>query len=307
MKNQYIIVSHNDKNVLAKVLATKENKLKIQINGNTSESFIIHDGEIIANLGFNPKEGTVYGVKVEPLVESIDSDFWGTCRIFRFLQDGERKDLFSSMKEVRKEWVKRKLPSMKFDVHIKPPVGTKAGCYHYKPKDLDVIDVHQIMGDSTIMHYIFAHEMGHGLWYRHMNSKVLYRWISLYYSSLRVTELDKKDLDELYEKVVADQNFSSMLKDEEHKLATRAILRSIFHVHALNKRHLELSLSLGQDIYKFWPTKLEVSEKDILLTKYSTKSPEEFFAEAFSYHFVGKKIPNSVNKLLQTTLVNFIH
>ncbi len=69
-------------------------------------------------------------------------------------------------------------------------------------------------------------------------------------------------------------------------------------LHAIDRKHFELALMLGDDVSVYWPKTVELSEKKVIISDYAKRSPEELFAEAFALNFVGKKLPQKLHDLL---------
>lgn len=311
MKGNYLVVKANDdKNILvicSKVCEDKT-KLKVRLADKPEEKFIIKRSEVIANLGEAPACGQVYGIKVEPLVETNDDPFWGEIRSYKFFTDNQKELFAASLKRVRKEIQRRKLPSPLVDVELREQKGKMAGMYKYRPSaERDVLQLMAMDSNNEIMDYITSHEYSHGIWYRCMTPKSKMRWVQHYHEGVTVQVADSKQLSRLRKDIVGSGSFSDFLKSdfEDNKLV-RAIIRSIGQVHGLTKHHLDMALAVGDDLKEYWPDSIETSEKEVLVTDYAKKSPEELFAEAFSYHFVGRKIPKATAELLDKTLRNLV-
>ena len=58
----------------------------------------------------------------------------------------------------------------------------------------------------------------------------------------------------------------------------------------------------AENISTIWPkTAIELPQHNILVSDYGTKSPDELFSEAFSFWFIGKQIPKTIeNAVLKT-------
>jgi hypothetical protein len=312
MKNHYLVINAPDgeKKMLVQCTAVSDSgKLKVRVPEKEDvENFIIKQKEVVADLGKTPAPGSVYGLKIEPLIETKNSDFWGEIRIYRWLEDEHKTLIFNSLKRTRKEIQRRKLPNPTVDLEIRSQKGKMAGYYkHLRNAEKDVLVLLALDDSDSVMDYIVSHEYAHGIWFRHMTPKARMRWVKHYHESLKVEELKEKQLQQLLEAVNAEGSFGPFLKsDSEDRLAIKAILRNISQVHALSKQHLELALTVGEGLDQYWPTSIEISEKDVLITEYAKKNPEELWAEAFSYHFVGKKIPKLTAELLDKTLRNLI-
>lgn len=308
---EYIIVALTPvKNVLARIVKVDKEKKKYQavlekdsIDGSEAP-FDFNPKEIVATLGRAPKPGSVYGVSVEPLRERIDHSFWGEIRIFAELDDTQRKNLRAALKDVKERLQKIRMPQLPLITEIRAQKGKMLGYYKHKPKaEFDVLCA-KIDDTVSEMDYIVAHEYAHGIWYRHMMPKQRMSWVRMYHDAITLNDVSPKELKNILEDLKQNGDLYSYYKecDEEAQQVLKAVFRHIKQVHSIDRKHFELALTVGDDISVYWPKSVELSEKTILLTEYARKSPEELFAEAFALRFVGKKLPQKINDLLDKHL-----
>lgn len=310
MKGHFLIIPGpvEDKNLLVKCAAAKENKLKVYNPDHPEEKFIIKAKEVIADLGERPKAGQAYGVKIEPLVRTEEDDFWGEIRSYKFFSDDEYDLFFKGLKDVRKEIKARKLPRPQTDVELRQRKGKVVGMYKFQPKaEKDILMLMACDSDDKVNQYLVAHEYSHGLWYRNMTPKQHMRWIRLYHENISVMNATEKALKQILKDVEAEGSFGPLLTaDYEDSATVKSLLKTIHTVHGLNRKHLETALVVGDSLADYWPTSVETSTKEVMVTEYSMKMPEELWAECFAHHFVGTKLPKTHLELLNKTLSNLV-
>jgi hypothetical protein len=275
-------------------------------DGKTSPPLEFNGSEVVANLGHAPKVGSVYGISIEPLHQTQDSSFWGQIRIYQSMDEKRLKNLKRGMQKARDVITDRKLPKVPFDTEVRNPHGKMAGYYKYRSKA--EFDVLCIKPDETLpesdLGYVIFHEYGHGIWFRHMTPKQRMEWIHLYHDSVALSKVDRKELKALLTDLKTNGDLDSFIRecDDVGQRTMRAVIRHIKQVHSVEKKHFALALLLGNDIDVYWPSAVELGEKNVLLTEYAKKSPEELFAEAFGLTLAGKKLPSRVRDLLDKTL-----
>jgi hypothetical protein len=255
--------------------------------------------EVVANLGHSPNAGSVYGVKVEPVREVIELPFWDAVQVHHVLDDAKRKTLKKAMTEVATKFKAQKVPALPIQTEIRTQQGSMAGYYRFRPKaDNDILCV-KLDDDMSDLAYRFSHEYAHGIWFRNFTPQMKMAWIDLFHTAVEITEYSNKDLLELLEDLKTAGDLRTFCKDNVDDMKViRAIFRHIKTTHQMEKAHFEMALMLGNDIDQYWPTAMELGEKQTLLTTYAMKSPEELWAETFSLKFIGKKLPSKIDALL---------
>jgi hypothetical protein len=263
--------------------------------------------EVIVNLGKSPPPGKVYGVKIEPLYQRVDTN---TCGQILFFSDMKEKEVTATKNiliKTYKELKKQRLGGIPAQIEVRPPEGKYAGWYHFLPKaEEDVLCVKPDFAVQTPadMRYIIAHEYAHGIWFRMMRPDNIAKWIAMYDKHMALTSSEEDDLTDILNEVIDAGSVRDYMKDadEETLLIVKACLKHIRQVHGIDRKHLDSLMRNGHSIEDYWPTYVEFSEKNVIVSEYAQKSPEEFFAEAFSHNFIGKKIPKDVKDLLTRSL-----
>lgn len=306
----YVILQVNDKKKgLARVVSAdrETRKYKALLEGGNKENEVSFDfklREVIANLGTSPGIGKAYGVNIEPLREVHDRPFWGPVSFYREVDDDYRKRLFSRLKAVAAALQAKKYPVLELNTEIRSVTGKYAGYYKFRPKVES--DILCIRPDDTFssFEYIASHEYAHGLWFRCFTPKMRMAWIKLYHEAITLNQVGRKDLEAMLDDLARNGDLYSYAKeiDGDQLLILNAVFKHMKSVHSIEKKHFQLALTLGDDISPYWPSAVELSEKKLVTTDYAQKSPEEFWAEAFSLRFAGKKLPSRVEELLSHTV-----
>lgn len=253
---------------------------------------------IVANLGRAPQNGSVYGLKVEPVRERLESTFWGGIQIHHVLDDNQRNVLRKAMSEVSTKLKAMKLPKLALETQIRTQVGKNLGYYKFRPKaDTDIVCV-RVDDDMSDIPYRFAHEYAHGIWFRNFTPKMKMAWVNMFHSAVQLSSYSDKDLQQLLDDVKSNGDVRSFAKENPDDLPVlKAVFRHIKQTHAMDRSHFEMALMLGEEVDAYWPSSLELGEKQVLLTDYAKKAPEELWAETFSVKFVGKKLPHKLEDL----------
>lgn len=276
-------------------------------NGEDTPPVIFSKSEIVANLGRSPKVGSVYGVSIEPLRQTAAHPFFGDVHIYKDMDDVQRNKVRGAMSAVAKGLTKLRLPELSLTTEVRTPHGKMVGFYKYRPKaDSDVL-CFKPDDDVSNMDYVISHEYAHGLWFRCLTPKMQAAWVRLYHDAITLSDVKKDELAQLLDDVKTYGDLGGFMRENPDTVPTiRAIFRHIKQVHSIDRKHFELALVVGDEVDLYWPSKIELSEKQVLLTEYARKSPEELFAEAFALRFSGKKLPKKVDDLLSKCLTRLV-
>jgi hypothetical protein len=193
-------------------------------------------------------------------------------------------------------------------VEIRQPSGKYAGFHKFQPKS--ATDTLCVKPESNLegLHYLIFHEYAHGIWHRMLSPKTRMRWVQLYHEYIHLENVQSEDLQQLLEEIEAQGSISVFMRDCDDRslVIVKDVLRHIQHVHGLNKKHLELLLDHEEDLECYWPSSMELSEKETCLTEYARKSPEELFAESLAFNFCGRLVPKKIQSYIDKTLSNLI-
>lgn len=261
--------------------------------------------DIIANLGRYPTAGSVFGVKIEPLLRTIKDKRFGEIRIYQKMKDEHLERLMHELKTFYSLIKQRGQHKIPYHIEVRNPQGKYQGYYKFLPKaEQDILCV-KPEDDLSGLQYILGHEHGHGIYNRRCTARTRNNWVKLYHSFVALSEVGEDDLAVILDEIHSAGRIGDYLKDadEETKEIVKACLRYINQVHGLSKFHLDTALSIQDSLEPYWPvTPLDFSSKEIAITDYARKSPEEFFAEAYVFGFLGRPLPKKVDHLLTSTL-----
>ena len=309
-QGDYIIVKLTNKPALARVQFANSEKRKykavLEKEYQEAENPVPFDfdlSEVMANLGKSPKPGKVFGVNVEVLHDRKESDFYGTLNFMREFDDDQLKQLRRGMKSVSDEWKRRKLPNLPLQTTLKSQEGKYAGWYKTKGGEVDTMCL-MPPEDMSSLEYIISHELAHGIWARNMTPSMRFAWVKLYHKIVTIEDISEKQLRAMRKELEEQGDIVEYMRecDDEGLELMKAILKHIRTNHSLDRKHLQMALTIDGSIEEYWPTAMELSSKEVAITDYATKSPEETWAEAFSLNFSGKKLPKSYAELLDKTL-----
>lgn len=295
------------KRMLGKCVALSKSgeKGKLRLEGIASSEPAVEfsTSEIVANLGLSPNVGSVYGIRIEPLRDTLEHPFWGTVYLHHPMTDSELKQLKRSLSDVSKKLIEKHLPNNPMETRVKTQTGRMMGCFKYRPKaEFDVLTI-TLDPDMSDLDYRLSHEYAHSLWYRNFSPKMQMAWIKMYHESVTVSSYSDSDLASLLADIKSSGDVRSFARENpDDAPVLRAIFRYMSQTHALSRSHFEMAVVLGEDVDNYWPSKIELGEKQTILTTYAQKCPEELWAEAFSLKFIGKKLPGKIDALLDKSL-----
>lgn len=157
--------------------------------------------------------------------------------------------------------------------------------------------------------YIIAHELGHRLHFKYVqNSAINAQWLHLFSTSIKLVDIDKAKSKHFLELVLGSDVRPSILAkemDEDDVLQYRWLLRYLSSSRSISGKDLD-DLFVAQafdDIKSVWPIKaIPKRELEPVLTEYGCKNVRELVAEAFAFYVLGKKIPKTINKLMEKTI-----
>ena len=261
--------------------------------------------DIMAVLGKRPKVGSVYGLKIEPLVRREHFQFWGDSRIYNWFDDDQFKLLKTALSDAYKTLKKLGVAGyFKVELEVRQPQGKYAGMYKFRPKgDTDILIVKP---DLTMdgLEYLLHHEYAHGIWYRMMTPKMRLSWVKLYHKYIKLQQIKEDELKHILEEIESNGSIRGYMREaeDETKAQIKEVLKHIKNIHSFDTSHLEMMLENDESISEYWPSAIEMSEKETCITEYARKSPEEFFAEAIAHKFTNRLLPKRVEELYAKTM-----
>lgn len=325
--DDYVIIQVENKNHLLKI--TSKHAKGDDIQGMLEKdrhlkpkTTTFSDSQVIAVLGPKPASGTAYGQKIEPWKRTKVHDFWGNIHFFRDMEKDETKALKLSLDHVANVLTKQKTGFfVPLELEIRPAKGRWTGMYRYNGggEELDQLQLMpksfvdpgkiEVVKQKYYTDYLLLHESAHGIWFKGMNAKLKARWIEAYHATLLLAEAEAKDVHKLGKEFVKARvdikSFKDELEEPQQKLFDSCV-SWIKDYHNLSRDHLNILCDADEysAIGKLWPNeKIMDNDFEIPLGDYAATKPEEFFAEAYSFHFAGKiQIPKNILALLQKTI-----
>ena len=313
-KSEYAIIKAGGKFLLIRCSSEDGNSYTGVLQGkkkksdDAPEELKFSSRDVACCLGKAPAFGSAFGVKIEPLVKIEPHQYWGEVHTYVRLDEGQTAEVGSELKKFRAALKEKRVSGVKPILELRNPSGKMAGMYKYRPREEQDVMIIRVQEDLAEFQYVLAHEYGHGVWFRMMQRATRLKWIKLFHAYITMLEADESDLDHLLDEVQSQQSVSSAQKSlEEHdQILLKECLRNVHRIHGLSKMHLEMMLEAGDSIEEYWPQSIELSEKEIALTDYARKAPEELFAESFAFWFIGRKLPKRIQALMDTTLSRLI-
>lgn len=323
-ENQYVIVKIQDqKHFIGRVKSVDDDSAEILPEkdiqyGNTALQ--VPKKNIRVNLGQSPDAGKVYGCDTTNLYKkTIDHDFWGNIHFFISPEKDTLKVLKTALESTAKVVTKLGLSDFTecFDTEIKAKNGKYAGMYKHSKSD----DIPNTIwyapecanGSKEYMEYVILHEFGHAVRFNGVKGvKLRSKWQSMYQRTIERVKLPSEDLKKIIksiseyseEEVSFIEAFKASSEDYGTK-AQKAIVDWLKQSHKLNMRDAEVMWRAGNldGIKELWPDHL-IDSHDLkpIISTYATKSVEELFAETFAFYCQKKKIPRSLEELIERSI-----
>jgi hypothetical protein len=278
---------------------------------------------ILINLGPEPSSnypnGKVYGVETnDRYITNIKHSVWGDIFFFVRLDKDTKSILRHSLDRTANKIQKLKLEHLIEGTitEIRAKQGRWAGKYIHSKKENEpsrmLYAPDWAEGSPKAMDYVILHEFGHRVRFAGITSKKLRaRWLKVYNKSIAQIVVDPsiftKGLSERQDgELTLRQALKEIIDDnEDYKSDLKVIARWFKQVHHLGFRELAL-LWDTQDYEVFnslWPeNEIDSSDLNPIISTYGCKNFEEMFAEVFSMHFTGQKIPGKIAEFLEKSL-----
>lgn len=282
--------------------------------------------QIIATLGHNPPQGSVFGIHIEPFRRTLEHPDWGDVHWFVNMKKDDKLVLREALTRVAKLLKKRGLfhfvAEGNLNTEIYAPKGKWTGMYICAHRGDVAADKMQLRPKAGIANdYTVAHESGHGVWFRLLDEKWRARWVRFYNKFCKEVEHDQELIGQLRDDFIKDEipikDFRSQLDPDQTALFD-LIIDAIKANHRLTTRHLDMLITngYGEEFRDLWPESVEDTDFEIPVSDYGTTKPEELFAEAFAFWLLGRsipadpndeaskprKLPESVQKLMDKTI-----
>lgn len=286
------------------------------------KGFEVIPSDVVLNLGPKPYAGQILKFDTGHLYtqRKINHEFFGPLYFFYVPSKEVGTTLIKAFDKAASVLRKAKLPEPQntvWEINSKDQKPAKyAGFYRHsknpakKPSTL-AIKPEAVPTTVTDYLYIILHEYAHYLHFNHIrNPKTNARWIKLFNTSIRPQTIDRLRVKTLLLKLLEGEDRPSDFRgqlEEQERNAWNWIIRTIGQDHAVSIRELDTLFEAEDkdEITSLWPRRsLLKKELSPVISEYSTRNWRETFAEAFSFHFLGKKLPPAVTSLLEKTLRN---
>lgn len=310
---EFVIVAFGDDTpVLVKIKKIKDTTLIGNVLKDGYEDYQISftSADVVVNLGKTPKIGVVYKVKVEPLYTTMQDPDFGTINIFMKMSQealAKFRDTLDDFYKILHNIGQVGVPCV---IELRAAINAVRGHYAYMPKEeYDTLCVRcSFLAEDWL--YFLCHEYGHGVYFRWMPVKLQNKWVSLYHEYVTPRVVGHIDLKAMLRDIGSFESTRDYAKtiSIESKAILSAVLQHIARVHKLKPKHLDSMLLVGEPLEEYWPESIEYSLISTVLTKYATKSPEEFFAEAYAI-YIGKPqvtLPQEIVNLLEFSFSHLI-
>ena len=323
--DDYIILDVNGKNKLGLVIGKNKFLPEDGAEDDSAETLSFEPEQVQCNLGKNPKRGsTAFGVKVNPYEFTLTHDFWGNVHFYVTFNNSKKEDrrlrYFKKVLDKGQKILEENKCGGFVPVTIrvyenmkKSAAKIEAGCYRFKPKGQDILEITEIdFTDTDLTLYCLIHESAHGIWFRQVPSDVKLEWIDCFNQRLEVVHNGQSRMEQLCESLAAHEDgFNHFMKNECEEDEVKTIKEAFSYIRRIHK----LSMKQVQDyvqsrgkkaLAKFWPSYSDIVQPHADVTEYAMTNHEEFFAEATAHYLLGKKLPKDVKKLVKHTLKNLI-
>lgn len=328
-KDNYVILDINGKNKLAIAFTKGKALLEDGIEDeDTAETVSFEASQVRACLGPNPEPGSsVMGISINPYEGSLKVKGFGKINYYRTLKKREIRYLKEVVEDCLKVLKKNKatdfLPLASMQVYTKfgkSEIGYKSKAATKNNPDAPTdtfILMPETLTEKTYLANLIYQLCSKAIWKHQIPDDIKARWVTLFSKRTEIHTVDQNLLDTMFTNLTdfLEEHPNAQVKDfakEYLEEDDQAILTNIFNtVKRIHKLKTEELITVyrqkgKKSMAKFWPTSADFSEQIADIDEDSTKSVDNFFISAFTYHLSGKSVPKDVAKLIQRTLKNMI-
>ena len=241
---------------------------------------IIGGDHVDINLGPKPETGAkIMGVDVEPWADTIEHAL-GTVRIFVRLGEKATKIFTDGLDDAAAVWNKVGLPPIPALINVrinKRSTLIGHGTYKASKTGPDMITLRLGRNSSKLAAFIMLHEMCHGLDHHYADSRLRAAWAALYNEQIVVAKATKAE--------IAHARMEMLGGTIEANDLNKAILSWLKDKRSLDRRHvmaLAVSEEGAQILSDVWPSAVDLSDRQALVTEYALKNPSELFADTMA-------------------------
>lgn len=283
-------------------------------------------GNLLINLGKDPRAGKVYGHDVGNLYRGkrVHPDF-GTL-YYMYAPEKSLRDDFD--KALTRAYKTLKQADLDFIVQtnttiweIQPFTGGKYAGMYKRSSNVEK-NPHRIQlkpeakpeeateeNAKAAWPYYIYHELGHHFHSEFMTGKKLNaQWVKLYNASIRVTDVPSEECEAMLNDLLSQEDVPSAFKanlDEEKTAFYQNILKFIKREHGVSVKELDILFEADykDEIRGVWPVN-GLTKKDLepLVSEYGLVNYRELLADSFAFYLMGKKLPKQVQALMEKSI-----
>ena len=320
-EGDYAVVDHDKEQRLVRFLDGKyilKDKRGVKY-GDYGESVDISDKDVVANLGMEPRSGSVYGVQCDPIFKRMQIDGLGPVYFMRKMKSDERDFLIRITEKAVKHLKELDvMPSKDIVSFVKPPKRSgklfMLGSYLHvsspeKPDELTLFA--ETYRSKADVYYTIYHELAHGIWFTRTDEDIHAEWIEVFEEAVEKNKYGSNSLAEMRDNIIEAGSLAAYRKQAAEPvdlIALKEVLKYLSRVHSLSIYNIRDMLKAGRGLKKFWPNEtIVLPNMTMLLTEYAMQSPEELFADTLAFYLAGRKVPKSLAALAKKTLEQAKH
>lgn len=287
------------------VCAILDGKVKVDVE---DDQVIVDLVDVDANIGATPKVGSVYGKKVEPLLHSVQSNYWGSIEFYTKLPKLERTALKRALTIIEERIVQLGMDKIVFPLdrlRIKQNRGKYAGYYRIV-KGETIIDFHpKTYGSAKEVAELGYHELGHAYWVNGLNDSQRAEWALLYSKYVDRKVVDLETITSMVDRLLDAETMEEAVAgcSEEELEAFDIVVGEICSSNNLSQEDFHLihanSRESMREMIPDFSAKQLASAKDFPISDYAGKNTHEFFAESFRAYCSNLKLPKPIAHLMK--------
>lgn len=239
--------------------------------------------DIVANLGSKPCYGTAYGQTVEPFFKTMDHEI-GQVLFYKRVTKVEWNAVKKQLDDVL-EWMQDTNTDLFLSIVLKNPKGKTLGCVKTS-KSNDIPHQITLYCSCDEIFSTMVHEIAHILWDILLPASSKLDIVESYHDLIMLKNVGGQRLAEIRTGLESCEGIRAFMKeaDDDDRKLIRQLFIWIKKIHGIGNQHIDLLLSNGKSISKYFPKTLTVSDFSPSISEYALKSPEELWAEGLRLH-----------------------